>query len=287
MPVPSLWPLAKVSAHTKASRCPPPPADLRDLFRKPCSEGRGWLPTTECLPRFASQGLLMAAEDSPVENVGRGWWPSNHRNFHQISTGEFGSWVRRGPGSLLGGTSRSRQATAGSELAMQGAGASQERWLPPAGCAEGRWPLSIQPSPRSHVTQVSPARLWHFPSPGRVPGAGASAVPAPSVSPRRPESPLIFAASFCGDASSWHWNSGLGSPRVGLAPLASPGGPLQPRCTSRCPAIACGCGTDLFLISALLPSPTSPPLYIPGHGGSVQLVSSFSGRLILVIRLQF
>lgn len=155
------------------------------------------------------------------------------------------------------------------------------------GCAGGRWPLSIQPSPRSHVTQVSPARLWHFPSPGRVPGAGASAVPAPSVSPRRPESPLIFAASFCGDASSWHWNSGLGSPRVGLAPLASPGGPLQPRCTSRCPAIACGCGTDLFLISALLPSPTSPPLYIPGHGGSVQLVSSFSGRLILLIRLQF
>lgn len=134
MPVPSLWPLAKVSAHTKASRCPPPPADLRDLFRKPCSEGRGWLPTTECLPRFASQGLLMAAEDSPVENVGRGWWPSNHRNFHQISTGEFGSWVRRGPGSLLGGTSRSRQATAGSELAMQGAGASQERWLPPRLC---------------------------------------------------------------------------------------------------------------------------------------------------------
>lgn len=73
LPVPSLWPLAKVSAHTKARRCPPPPADLRDLFRKPCSEGRGWLSTTECLPRFASQGLLMAAEDSPVENVGQGW----------------------------------------------------------------------------------------------------------------------------------------------------------------------------------------------------------------------
>lgn len=34
-----------------------------------------------------------------------------------------------------------------------------------------------------------------------------------------------------------------------------------------------------FLISALLPSPMEPPLYVPSYSGSVQLVlSSFSGR---------
>lgn len=98
----------------------------------------------------------------------------------------------------------------------------------------GSCPSSLRPE--ATRLRSSPVCLWRLPSYCSARAQGECPEPVhlcagalrgrlhfqlPSVSPRRPESPLIFAANFCGDASSWHWRSGLG-------PLASPWRPPQP-----------------------------------------------------------
>lgn len=122
-----------------------------------------------------------------------------------------------------------------------GEGSTLARWHPPIGCTRGgfnagimaAFPPTLTLKPHNSVfSYMSLVPLELLSLCLRVslyigPLKGYLGF-QPSVSPEQTESPLIFTARFGGDFFSWHSNSGLGSPSVGLWLFATPGGPLQP-----------------------------------------------------------